>query len=118
MKCFAFFVTLLATAAAFQQPTHNRALHKAAPVKTTPVAKLSAIDFGKVAAVAAPALIASPVFAADSIVSQLPSELLSLEVTFAAYLAVLLGTFFPVVFLITLYIQSESMKAGEDSMLE
>jgi hypothetical protein len=34
-------------------------------VKTTPVAKLSAIDFGKVAAVAAPALIASPVFAAD-----------------------------------------------------
>ena len=40
------------------------------------------------------------------------------QVTFAAYLAVLLGTFFPVVFLITLYIQSESMKAGEDSMFE
>jgi photosystem II reaction center protein PsbM len=40
------------------------------------------------------------------------------QVTFAAYLAVLLGTFFPVTFLITLYIQSESMKAGEDSMLE
>jgi photosystem II reaction center protein PsbM len=36
----------------------------------------------------------------------------SLEVTFAAYLAVLLGTFFPVVFLVTLYFQSESRKAG------
>ena len=30
---------------------------------------------------------------------------LSLEVTFAAYLAVLLGTFFPVTFLIILYAQ-------------
>lgn len=36
-----------------------------------------------------------------------------LQVTFAAYLAVLLGTFVPVAFLIILYIQSESRKAGE-----
>jgi photosystem II reaction center protein PsbM len=40
-------------------------------------------------------------------------QALSLEVTFAAYLAVLLGTFVPVAFLIILYIQSESRKAGE-----
>ncbi|MCZ9360858.1 photosystem II reaction center protein PsbM [Lactiplantibacillus plantarum] len=43
----------------------------------------------------------------------LPSTTVSLEVTFAAYLAVLLGTFVPVAFLIILYIQSESRKAGE-----
>ena len=36
----------------------------------------------------------------------------SLEVTFAAYLAVLLGTFLPVTFLIVLYSQSEARKAG------
>jgi photosystem II reaction center protein PsbM len=35
------------------------------------------------------------------------------QVTFAAYLAVLLGTFVPVAFLIILFIQSESRKAGE-----
>jgi photosystem II reaction center protein PsbM len=34
----------------------------------------------------------------------------SLEVTFAAYLAVLLGTFVPVTFLIVLYAQSEARK--------
>lgn len=34
------------------------------------------------------------------------------EVTFAAYLAVLLGTFVPVTFLIVLYTQSEARKAG------
>uniref|UniRef100_A0A7S1TR89 Photosystem II reaction center protein M n=1 Tax=Phaeomonas parva TaxID=124430 RepID=A0A7S1TR89_9STRA len=52
--------------------------------------------------------------AADSlsVVSQLPTQLVSLEVTTAAFLAVLLGTFFPVFFLITLYIQSEGYKAG------
>mmetsp|Transcript_19952 Transcript_19952/g.61727 ORF Transcript_19952/g.61727 Transcript_19952/m.61727 type:complete len:103 (+) Transcript_19952:82-390(+) len=46
------------------------------------------------------------------LVSQLPTQLVSLEVTTAAFLAVLLGTFFPVFFLITLYIQSEGYKAG------
>lgn len=40
---------------------------------------------------------------------------LSLEVTFAAYLAVLLGTFVPVTFLIVLYSQSEARKAGVKS---
>ena len=35
-----------------------------------------------------------------------------MEVSVAAYLAVLLGTFVPVVFLVTLYIQSESRKAA------
>jgi len=32
---------------------------------------------------------------------------------FGAYLAVLLGTFLPVLFLINLYIQTESRKAGK-----
>ncbi|EKX34729.1 hypothetical protein GUITHDRAFT_155667 [Guillardia theta CCMP2712] len=36
-----------------------------------------------------------------------------MNVSVAAYLAVLLGTFIPVVFLLTLYIQSESRKAAE-----
>ena len=57
----------------------------------------------------APAVVAAPVFANDAIQSSMP---LSLEVTFAAYLAVLLGTFVPVTFLIVLYTQSESRKAG------
>jgi photosystem II PsbM protein len=35
-----------------------------------------------------------------------------MEVSVAAYLAVLLGTFVPVVFLVTLYIQSESRKSA------
>eukprot|EP00640_Fibrocapsa_japonica_P005953 CAMPEP_0113937726 /NCGR_PEP_ID=MMETSP1339-20121228/4281_1 /TAXON_ID=94617 /ORGANISM="Fibrocapsa japonica" /LENGTH=112 /DNA_ID=CAMNT_0000940599 /DNA_START=165 /DNA_END=503 /DNA_ORIENTATION=- /assembly_acc=CAM_ASM_000762 len=49
---------------------------------------------------------------ATDLISQLPTQLLSLEVTFAAYLAVLLGTFVPVTFLIVLYIQSEARKAA------
>ena len=35
-----------------------------------------------------------------------------MEVSVAAYLAVLLGTFIPVVFLVTLYIQTESSKSS------
>ncbi len=46
-------------------------------------------------------------------VSQMPSQLLSLEVTEAAFMAVVLGTFVPCVFLITLYIQSEAALLGE-----
>lgn len=49
----------------------------------------------------------------DSIVEALPTQTLSLEVQFGAYLAVLLGTFLPVLFLINLYIQTESRKAGK-----
>ena len=62
----------------------------------------------KVASIA-PAIVAAPAFANDAIQNTMP---LSLEVTFAAYLAVLLGTFVPVTFLIVLYTQSESRKAG------
>ena len=90
------------------------ALHKKA-AHAAPAAK--PVDFAKVAAAAAPAFLAAPAFAqeaASNAVAQLPTELLSLEVTFTAYLATLLGTFVPVVFLITLYIQSESLKAGQD----
>ena len=47
------------------------------------------------------------------VVSQMPSQLLSLEVTEAAFMAVVLGTFVPCVFLITLYIQSEAALLGE-----
>ncbi|KAM3574089.1 hypothetical protein VYU27_003986 [Nannochloropsis oceanica] len=66
-----------------------------------------------VAGLAPAAFLTAPAFAADQIMTALPSTLVSLEVTFAAYLAVLLGTFVPVAFLIILYIQSESRKAGE-----
>lgn len=49
----------------------------------------------------------------------LPSSLLladGMTVTFPAYLAIFLGTLIPVAFLIILYIQAESRKAGEDSV--
>lgn len=47
-----------------------------------------------------------------------PSLLLAdgMSVTFPAYLAIFLGTLIPVAFLIILYIQSESRKAGENSV--
>jgi photosystem II PsbM protein len=54
----------------------------------------------------------APAFALDSIIESLPSSTVALEVQFAAYLAVILGTFLPALFLINLYIQSESRKAG------
>jgi photosystem II PsbM protein len=50
----------------------------------------------------------------DSIIASLPTETLSLEVQFGAYLAVLLGTLLPVLFLVNLYTQSESRKAGKE----
>ena len=56
----------------------------------------------------APAVVTAPAFASDLIQSTMP---LNLEVTFAAYLAVL-RTFVPVTFLIVLYSQSEARKAG------
>jgi hypothetical protein len=58
----------------------------------------------KALAALTPAVIAMPAFAAstDALATSMP---LSLEVTFAAYLAVLLGTFVPVTFLIVLYSQ-------------
>ncbi|KAL3816017.1 hypothetical protein ACHAXA_010788 [Cyclostephanos tholiformis] len=60
------------------------------------------------------ATLAAPAFAFDSIVGSLPTQTLSLEVQFGAYLAVLLGTLLPVLFLINLYTQSESRRAGKD----
>ncbi|GMH48169.1 hypothetical protein TrVE_jg11647 [Triparma verrucosa] len=70
----------------------------------------SGVSFMKSASIAAPvALVASPAFA----MMELPTQTLSLEVQFGAYLAVLLGTFLPVLFLINLYIQTESRKAGK-----
>lgn len=68
----------------------------------------------KAAIGAIPAAIATPVFAMDSIVDVMPSTSLSLEVQFGAYLAILLGTFLPCLFLINLFIQTESRKAGRE----
>lgn len=66
------------------------------------------------AAVAVPAaLTAAPAFAYDSVIEALPTQTLALEVQFAAYLAILLGTFLPCLFLINLFIQTESRKAGK-----
>lgn len=75
--------------------------------------------FVKGAAAAAPvAALSAPAFAMDSIVEALPSTSLSLEVQFGAYLAVLLGTFLPCLFLINLYISSETRKAGAEDALK
>ena len=73
----------------------------------------SGFDLKKAAIGAIPAAIATPAFAMDSIVSSLPTETLSLEVQFGAYLAVLLGTLLPVLFLVNLYTQSEARAAGK-----
>jgi photosystem II PsbM protein len=59
------------------------------------------------------AAIASPAFAMDSVIDALPSTSVALEVQFGAYLAVLLGTFLPCLFLVNLFIQTESRKAGK-----
>jgi photosystem II PsbM protein len=59
------------------------------------------------------AAISAPAFAMDSIVEALPTNTVALEVQFGAYLAVLLGTLLPVLFLINLFIQTESRKAGK-----
>ena len=73
--------------------------------------------FVKGAAALPVAAIAAPAFAMDSIVEALPSTSLSMEVQFGAYLAVLLGTLLPVLFLVNLFVQTETRKAGaEDAM--
>jgi photosystem II PsbM protein len=69
--------------------------------------------FGKIAAGALPvAAITAPAFALDSVIEALPTNTVALEVQFGAYLAVALGTLLPCLFLINLYIQTESRKAG------
>lgn len=99
---FALFVALLvACASAFGVPP--------AQVAKAAVGAASEVNFAKAAFVAAPAsLLATPALA----MVELPSQSVALEVQFGAYLAVLLGTFLPVLFLINLYIQTESRKAG------
>jgi len=59
------------------------------------------------------AALSTPAFAFDSIIDSLPTNTLALEVQFGAYLAILLGTFLPVLFLVNLYVQTESRKAGK-----
>ncbi|GMI10789.1 hypothetical protein TrRE_jg3082 [Triparma retinervis] len=89
------------------------------PSAATKVASVSSsamsnVDLSKAApAFLGSAFVASPAFAFDSVVESLPSQTVALEVQFGAYLAVLLGTFLPVLFLINLYIQTESRKAGK-----
>ena len=80
-----------------------------------PVAKAA---FVKGAAAIPVAALAAPAFAMDSIVEALPSTSLSLEVQFGAYLAVLLGTFLPALFLINLFISTETRKAGKEDALK
>lgn len=75
--------------------------------------------FGKVAAGALPvASLAAPAFALDSIVESLPTNTVALEVQFGAYMAVALGTLLPCLFLINLFIQTESRKAGKAGGLD
>jgi len=72
------------------------------------------VSLAKIAVGAIPAaIIASPAFALDSVIETLPSSTLALEVQFGAYLAVLLGTFLPCLFLVNLFVQTESRKAGK-----
>lgn len=106
MKTFQFvtFFALLAAAMAF------------APNQVSQVAKTASagFDLRKAAAAFVPAAgIAAPAFALDSVIEALPTNTVALEVQFGAYLAVLLGTFLPVLFLVNLYIQTESRKAGK-----
>lgn len=72
------------------------------------------LSVGKIAVGAIPAaVIASPAFAMDSLIETLPTTTVALEVQFGAYLAVLLGTFLPCLFLVNLFVQTESRKAGK-----
>ena len=59
------------------------------------------------------AAFSAPAFALDSIIEALPTQTVALEVQFGAYLAILLGTFLPALFLINLFVQTESRKAGK-----
>jgi photosystem II PsbM protein len=59
------------------------------------------------------ATLAGPALAAVMTIDQIPTQTLALEVQFGAYMAVALGTLLPVLFLINLFIQTESRKAGK-----
>ena len=99
----------------YQWPQTNALLPIAALFITSVAQKVveSGFDFKKAAIAAIPAAIATPAFAMDSIVAALPTQTLALEVQQGAFLAVLLGTFLPTLFLINLYTQTEARKAGK-----
>lgn len=48
----------------------------------------------------------------------MPTTMVALEVQFGAYMAVALGTLLPCLFLINLFIQTESRKAGRDGGID
>mmetsp|Transcript_33370 Transcript_33370/g.66443 ORF Transcript_33370/g.66443 Transcript_33370/m.66443 type:complete len:82 (+) Transcript_33370:340-585(+) len=75
---------------------------------------MEAFDAKSFAAASVPAFMAATPAFADStdLVANLPMAT-SLEVTFAAYLAVLLGTLLPTLFLIVLYLNSEARRIGD-----
>jgi photosystem II reaction center protein PsbM len=81
------------------------------------LATVTKAAFVKGAAAIPVAALAAPAFAMDSVVDALPSTALSMEVQFGAYLAVLLGTFLPALFLVNLYVQTETRKAGAEDAL-
>lgn len=64
------------------------------------------------------AALAAPAFAMDSIVEAMPTTSVALEVQFGAYMAVALGTLLPCLFLINLFIQTESRKAGREGGID
>jgi len=105
MKTFQFLTlfALVATSMAF------------APNQTPQITKAA---FVKGAAASVPvATLAAPAFAMDSVVESLPSIDISMQVQFGAYLAVLLGTLLPALFLVNLYVQTETRQAGAEDAL-
>jgi len=64
------------------------------------------------------AALSAPAFAMDSIIESLPTNTVALEVQFGAYMAVALGTILPCLFLINLFIQTESRKAGREGGID
>jgi photosystem II PsbM protein len=52
------------------------------------------------------------------VLDSMPTQSLALEVQFGGFLAVILGTLLPCLFLINLFIQTESRKAGRSGGLD
>lgn len=95
-------LAFLATAVAFVQQAARVPANTW--VKTrTPVMSMSAADV----------FASSPALAPENLLQNIPMQT-ALEVTTPAFLAVLLGTFLPVLFLITLYLSSEARAGGID----
>eukprot|EP00527_Entomoneis_sp_CCMP2396_P003697 CAMPEP_0198137750 /NCGR_PEP_ID=MMETSP1443-20131203/1211_1 /TAXON_ID=186043 /ORGANISM="Entomoneis sp., Strain CCMP2396" /LENGTH=102 /DNA_ID=CAMNT_0043799279 /DNA_START=68 /DNA_END=376 /DNA_ORIENTATION=- len=87
------------------------------------VSAAAAFQAPQVAKVALPAAASAfaavaPAFAVDSIIEALPSTTVALEVQFGAYLAITLGTLLPVLFLINLFVQTESRRAGREGGID